>query len=236
MLRGCERELIRRQYHPGSKDFSLGPDLECAFDFIKLCVELHPERSFCIDVNTPTPPLLLYSDAEWHGSDQSMGFGWVLFSRDMAYPVCGIGEVPASWASQFVDRKTQIILAEALAALSAFVTAPGLLKNRDLVHFIDNQSSLGAFISGSAGACDLARVAALYQLSAAHLRCRAWLEYVQSSANLSDGPSRLQWKWRWSAIARSLGAKLIPARLPAFDNLKECHLVDLWQQVLPLLE
>ena len=67
VLRGCERELIHRQYHCPGSDLSLTPGLRHAFSFTELCVQMHPERRIIIDPGASRPPLILYSDAEWHG-------------------------------------------------------------------------------------------------------------------------------------------------------------------------
>ena len=71
---------------------------------------------------------------------------------------------------------------------------------------------------------DTCAVACLYQLLIAKHGAKVWLEYVESDANVSDGPSRLLGSWVFSDLARKLGCSMEEAKLPDIDALLEAPL------------
>ena len=71
----------------------------------------------------------------------------------------------------------------------------GAFKARDFIHFIDNRGALAQIVSGAAAEEDLSSLADLQQILSAKLGARSWSEYVESSANIADGPSRLGRLW-----------------------------------------
>ena len=73
---------------------------------------------------------------------------------------------------------------------------------------------------GTAKCDDAAAIACLYQLAAAELDARVWLEYIESHANISDGSSREGNAWRLSAEAVALGATMEDVTLPALAQLR----------------
>ena len=48
---------------------------------------------------------------------------------------------------------------------------------------------------------------------------RIWFEYVESDANVADGPSRLGMAWEHSPLARTLGCTMVSAALPSLSSL-----------------
>ena len=70
-------------------------------------------------------------------------------------------------------------------------------------------------------------VATVYQLLVARFGRRVWAEYVESTANISDGPSRLGRKWAFTEECRLIGATLIEAKLPLLSNLRASSLETL---------
>ena len=156
-----------------------------------------------------------------------MGFGFVLAATWLPRPIVGWGRVPTTLSRQFASRRNQIIAGESCGALSPIYTCPSLFYQQDFVHFIDNLSSLAMLISGTAAAEDLGAFASLYQILATKLDSRAWLEFVESSANLADGPSRLGPQWRFSELARRLNAVVIDARMPELPDLLSAPLSSL---------
>ena len=84
---------------------------------------------------------------------------------------------------------------------------------------MDNQGALAALISGFSSQDDCCSVACLYQLIAAEAGIRPWFEYVESEANIADGPSRAGFAWSDSAEAVQLSCTMEPARLPDLSRL-----------------
>ena len=105
------------------------------------------------------------------------------------------------------------------AALSALFSVGHLLRGKRVLHFIDNIGGLAALIGGASAAEDLSAIATVFQLLVVTLGVRLWLEYVESEANPSDGPSRLLKHWAKTMLCRCLGAKLVTARLPDLSAL-----------------
>ena len=101
-----------------------------------------------------------------------------------------------------------------VGGLSAVWDNADLIAGRRVLHFVDNQAALSTLISGAADDVDSSAVALLYQLALVQSGTRAWLEYVESDANISDGPSRLLDRWSESPLCRSLGAYRALATVP----------------------
>ena len=187
-----------------------------ALQFAKVAATRLPAR--VLKVGVPRDILYLWSDAEFSGSSQ-MGYGWVLSSRKWKFPLAAWGRVPKHIAEQFRSRLSQICVGEALAAVSAPFTVPELMQDHDVIHFVDNQGALACLINGCSRADDVGAVASMYQLILAKLGCRCWAEYVESSANIADGPSRDGHEWHLADECVKIGARLIEARLPALEDL-----------------
>ena len=58
------------------------------------------------------------------------------------------------------------------------------------MHSIDNYSAVAALVKGYARAVDLAKIVHAFAAVNLGLQCWVWFEYVRSSANIADGPSR----------------------------------------------
>ena len=95
-------------------------------------------------------------------------------------------------AFQEVDRKKQQYIGqlELLAALVAYSTFPELMRDKSVVHWIDNESAVYSLVKGYSGAPDSARVVNLFHATAAQLQVCPWFEYVHTDDNIADLPSR----------------------------------------------
>ena len=116
---------------------------------------------------------------------------------------------------------------EMLAAVSALFSTSEHLRGRRVRHFIDHIGGLAALVRGNSSAEDLSSLATLYQMLIVTLGVRAWLEYVESDANVSDGPSRLLDAWSEHPIRKSFGAKKVPCVLPDLTSLMRAPLDEL---------
>ena len=86
----------------------------------------------------------------------------------------------------FGDKVQYIGPLESLASVAADFTFSDVLGGEDVMYFVDNQGSLGALVRGSSsdeGMAHLAHEAALQQR---RNLTRAWYEWVNSDANISD--------------------------------------------------
>ena len=87
-------------------------------------------------------------------------------------------------------KRTYIAQGELIVAVALYYTLPDLVRDRAVMHFIDNTVALSAIVHGYASKPDLgAMVNALHE-AMMDLRCYIWAEWVPSAANIADWPSR----------------------------------------------
>ena len=90
----------------------------------------------------------------------------------------------------FEERGNQILPLELLAAACVYESIPDVLRDAEVIHFIDNSAALSNCIKGSAKRDDCARIVCSLHLAVAKARVVPWFAYVASDANVSDLPSR----------------------------------------------
>ena len=85
------------------------------------------------------------------------------------------------------ERETQIAPVEALAVLQASLLFAPLICHHDIILFIDNQGIASALVRGTSPCSDIAQIVSAIHLVWTVLGTRAWIEYVELEANISDG-------------------------------------------------
>ena len=159
---------------------------------------------------------VIYSDAAY--TVDRLSIGWIDFLPD-GVRIAGAAVIPPRWMECFQERKTQIHIGKALAALSALFSCQEKLRGLRVLHFVDNQAALANLISGSSGCLDIAAVVVWYQILAARLGACPWFEYVESHLNISDLPSRMLAAFVNHTLARKLGIRQVEdACLPAMED------------------
>jgi hypothetical protein len=137
------------------------------------------------------PPILLWTDAAGNGS---LGFCIVDLedpSRCFFEGGTVSDEIRVAMATiAGCDKDTLIAQWEALAGISALLTLPEIFRDRQVIHFIDNQGTAGAFSRGYSSAPDLAALSNVMHLTLAALHCDVWWEWLRSEHNPADLPSR----------------------------------------------
>ena len=86
---------------------------------------------------------------------------------------------------------------------------------------MDNIGGLAGLIGGASGADDLSAIASVFQLLTVSMGLRTWLEYVESEANIADGPSRLMDLWIHTPLCKKLNAEQFEALLPDLRLLSD---------------
>ena len=76
-----------------------------------------------------------------------------------------------------------------------------MLRDRRVLHFIDNTVALSKAVHGYTREPDMAAASNALHVCDAALRVDAWFEWVPSDANISDLPSRDPSKWDAEACA-----------------------------------
>ena len=152
----------------------------------------------------PAPRIIVYSDADGHGNFAAVAVfsdGRTLFARHF---------FPRNRRRRLVRRSTQIIAFELWAAAIAILTFV-IPEGSDAHVYVDNQSALRCLINTYSSSPDLNNIAGgvMYELSS-HL-LRAHFSYVESAANLADGPSRNDLR-----LMQQVGAREVEPVLPAW--------------------
>jgi len=168
-------------------------------------------------------PVLVWSDAAYEISSDDPGtLGFVIFvptepSKDNPTPAADDGQffhasAVASDAvlTRFAPKGQQIGQLELLAAVCVYYSAPGLFRDRDVIHWIDNSSAIMGLIKGYSSKPDSARIVHAFYLLMFKLRTRVWFEHVVSDANVSDMPSRGDVSYLTEALSSNEIALYIP--------------------------
>ena len=87
-------------------------------------------------------------------------------------------------------RKTQIIPLELLAALGVLVTYADILRGKEIIFFIDNQSVCAILTKGISRSRDIQILATSWHLFAKEIGCHIWIEWVPTDSNPADILSR----------------------------------------------
>ena len=193
------RALKTRQYEK-AEYYALSEQLHMGLNFLReVMPNIGPRTTRILG---PTPmPTVVYSDASWPdvregrsaeeaaAAGEPHRLGWIIFRPGMK-PLGFSMELGREFTEALFPRRTQILAAEAVAVLAAFVLTPELVAGRELVWFIDNEAALSSLIRGSSRADDVGHIAACTQVAMLQHSSSAWFEWVDSASNPADGLSR----------------------------------------------
>ena len=133
---------------------------------------------------------MVWTDAAYaRDSDPPGCLGAVVLDKESGRWYHSSLEISEGWLARFAHKEQYIGQLEILAAVSVYLSLPGL-RGRDVIHFIDNSGSMAALCKGYS--CDLDSVRLVHSFHALNesLRANVWFNYVPSGANISDLPSR----------------------------------------------
>ena len=174
----------------------------------------------CICLTRSEWPVILLTDASFDGG--SSGFGAIIFDpRQGGFEFFG-GLFTESTIDHWqrdggadgleeTARKEQIICQAELAVVPmAFRTWPSILRNREVLVFVDNEPAKDALINGiSASWASAVMVRETRRMSAA-LAMAPWFDRVASPSNLADDPSR----GRFQRLLDLGAARVAPKEIP----------------------
>ena len=151
------------------------------------------------------PPVVVLTDASFEPGAWSGGLGIVVYSpltREYHYSDSVIPPwiLDVFWLLE--EKQTYICQAELLAAACAYLTFPDLVFGRLVHHFVDNQPAESGLIKGASSRPDSAFILLEHHIQLVSLQCDPWVGFVYSEDNLSDPPSRGDFR-----LMRSLGAR-----------------------------
>ena len=132
----------------------------------------------------PCSQAILYSDAESEGH-----VGVVLLYNGRAW--YGHKDLPNSIRRLLKQRRTNIMGYELIAAIMVILLLDTILPQPVCVrHYVDNTSAKACIVTGHSKQADLNKLVGMLWYTAAHRCIGYYCEWVQSAANLADGPSR----------------------------------------------
>ena len=141
------------------------------------------------------PPLLIYSDASFE--DGVLRLGWVIIDG-LSVPVGRTCVVPEVVLESWLDRRQQISPGETMRGLLVPTIHPDLLRQRDVLWFIDNECAVSSLIKASSPQSDIHLIAQFSQAAYHALQARVWFEWIDSASNPSDGLSRSGLEDSWT--------------------------------------
>eukprot|EP00435_Cladocopium_sp_Y103_P048679 s223_g14.t1 len=142
-------------------------------------------------------PLVVYSDASFE--NDVLRLGWVVMCPGTStQPQGGTCVVPDDVIASSLPRRQQIYPGEAVVALVLPALCPDLLRNRDILWFIDNESAASTLVRCVSSQCDVHEIAQYSHYLLNRLGARTWFEWIDSDSNPSDGLSRLGLDDEWT--------------------------------------
>ena len=232
--RAAAQPLTEREYSSGSTEWTRALDEMLAFFEVLLALDaLGSPRLPPLEIYVkrhPRPPVVVYSDAmfrrvrpdssELWRNGRGAPFsrvGFVVFAPGQPRPVVSRLVLPP-WIYDHLSQESATLIqqAELIAAVGVYRTLPHLFSNEAAIHFVDNTGALSNLIHGYASRPDCGRLVNTFHLTLAELRCRTWLEWVPSKANISDLPSRDD----DDALLDALAAAHLGSMLDGFDEVE----------------
>ena len=186
------RAYQRAREKPADGEEGIPHYVRVALEFFIQILPLLPPRVFNLR-KAKARPLVVYTDAMYAAGKGQVGI--VIFDPEWRER----GTPRVSYASRVVEdevmrrfcvREQYIGVLEALAAAAAYSSRPDQVRDREIIHFIDNQGAMFGLSKGTARDYDTSRIVHAFHTMAAALRCSVWYEFVPSGANISDLPSR----------------------------------------------
>ena len=216
--------IAGRQFREGS---GFTPAIEAALKYFQHILSDLPD---CVMAayggETKKRPILVWSDAAYEQDQPAPGtLGFVVFvPSEEAGAACTDGVfyhssevVSDEVMDKFVRKRHYIGQLEILAAVAVYSSCPDLVRDRDVIHWIDNTSAMMALIKGFSSLPDSARLVHAHNLLVHPLRCRVWFEHVVSEANVADMPSRLDFEY----LLGTLGSQPVEMVVPRFQAWHE---------------
>ena len=161
------------------------------------------------------PPVLVWSDAMYeHDAATPAGGGFVVLVPERApenplgirwrYRVIwGAESTDPTFLASFVQGKRQYIGPLELAyGVAPYMSIPEELRDKEVIHFLDNTGAVAGLVKGYARAVDSGVVVNAFHAWNAGLQADVYFEYVRSKANIADMPSRLAIGEMFAALDR----------------------------------
>ena len=116
----------------------------------------------------------------------------IVYDTETAEYHYSFSRVPEWLRSAWTPSAQKFGQAEIAAAILPYFSLPNrLIRNRRVIHFVDNFRALSSIFNGYSRAPDSAWMVNLFHTANTRIRAHVWWEHVDSKANCSDMPSRM---------------------------------------------
>lgn len=116
--------------------------------------------------------------------------GAVLFDRRLKRPMQLTSVVSKAVKRQWLERSTQIVPVEMVAAVLALETFADRIRGSDILLLIDSEAIEGALTKGYSSREDLCKLISVFLDLAFQLRVRVFIDRISTDTYPSDWPSR----------------------------------------------
>ena len=195
--------FTNRQYSSATR---LTPALTAAILFF-IALLTDPPPKVTQFIRSTRKVLLVWSDAMLQDGVGRLGF--VVHDPSDDLTLYSSYLVPQWMLLMFAHPLHCIGQLEIMAALMVYITLdsydPDMVRDRDIIHFVDNTSAIMGLYKGYSPSPDSCRLIQIFHLLMARMNFRVWWEWVASKANISDLPSRddydllIRWAATWVA-------------------------------------
>jgi len=213
----------------------LTPELRVALMWLINVISIAPPREMPIEEEGNSTCLLYTDGSSTDNRDPKHVVGAVLYDPIDGALLYTSAPVPQEVVDGWLAGPRVIHLVELFAGPLALDTWASRLRNRHVIHFVDNSAALGALVKGYSKVQNCIKLASDYWLRAAAHRIYVFIDRVKSKSNISDEPSRLE----FSKLMVELGASwvepnlsLLAERAPARDPTVWFNTPEQWEQTV----
>ena len=214
--------VVRQSQYSASPNHAITQEIRVALRLMDHIAQVAPNR--VCSLGGTSPPTILYTDAsDVPGRDPRYGIGGVLIIQHPTFSIQYFStSVPQSIVDSWYPRATYMGQLEALAAPVSLSTWRHQLKNRQIIHFIDNDAVASSLVKGYSPKADSTWIINEYWSLAAAIGADIYIDRVESKSNLADGPSRFT-----THELDSMGARPIS---PVFSSFHSSPIYNIFRE------
>ena len=158
-------------------------------EFVRLC----PSREISI---ISKPPIILYIDAsDVPERTPRWIVGAVLFDPEDHSLRYSAAAIPETCVHSWLPKSSYMGQLKFFAATFALATWKSRLNNRPILLWIANDSAASNLVRGYSPKSDSSSIVGTFWLMTAQVRASIYIDRVESKSNLSDGPSRFDFRF-----------------------------------------
>ena len=186
VCRGALTALIARQYYEDSEDVPPGSNIDHCLAFLAAAAAHQSVRAIPLKIRARRP-VLVYTDASAEKGKVRIG---AMVIAPGARTEIVVYDPPQKVVDAWGTGDTIINQAELHAAPIVACTMPHLLRQADVIWFIDNSAAEAALVKAGSPTQTMCTLALVATAALASLKVRPWFEHIPSEDNPADVLSR----------------------------------------------